>query len=174
MEYLLKKAGINHIQRIWNILQQAIERRKKDGSTQWQDGYPNLSVVNQDISKGAGYILTDGDIIVGYCAIFVNDEPSYANIKGKWLTDNDFIAYHRVAISDEYLGQGLAQLMLKHVEQIAIEKRIYSIKADTNFDNLGMLRIFEKLGYIYCGEVSYQGSLRRAFEKTLNTNNTSI
>ncbi len=26
---------------IWEILQDAILRRKKDGSNQWQDGYPN-------------------------------------------------------------------------------------------------------------------------------------
>lgn len=36
---------------IWEILQQAIERRRNDGSNQWQDGYPNLQTVENDIKK---------------------------------------------------------------------------------------------------------------------------
>jgi hypothetical protein len=39
---------------------------------------------------------------------------------------------------------------------------------DTNFDNLPMLNIFEKLGYTYCGEVYFRGSARRAYEKVLD------
>ncbi len=38
---------------------------------------------------------------------------------------------------------------------------------DTNFDNTPMLRILEKLGYTYCGEVYFRGSARRAYEKVL-------
>jgi len=43
---------------IWEILQQAIERRRKDGSKQWQDGYPNVQTVETDIEKGNGYVVT--------------------------------------------------------------------------------------------------------------------
>ena len=37
-EIRLRKAQIDEKDRIWNILQQAIERRRQDGSTQWQQG----------------------------------------------------------------------------------------------------------------------------------------
>lgn len=74
---------------------------------------------------------------------------------------------HRVAISDQYIGKGLAQIMLKYMEEYALSNNIYSIKADTNFDNAGMLKIFEKMGYSYCGEVTFRGTPRRAFEKVL-------
>lgn len=167
MDYNFKKAEKADIQDIWHILEDAIQLRKNEGSAQWQDGYPNLTVINNDVSKGAGYILTEEDTIIGYCAILINDEPEYSNIKGNWLTQGDFIVFHRVAISKDHLGKGLAQLMLKFIEQVALEKNIYSIKADTNFDNIGMLKIFEKLGYTYCGEVSFRGSSRKAFEKVL-------
>lgn len=167
MDYNFKKAEKADIQDIWHILEDAIQLRKNEGSAQWQDGYPNLTVINNDVSKGAGYILTEEDTIIGYCAILINDEPEYSNIKGNWLTQENFIVFHRVAISKNHLGKGLAQLMLKFIEQVALEKNIYSIKADTNFDNIGMLKIFEKLGYTYCGEVSFRGSSRKAFEKVL-------
>jgi GNAT superfamily N-acetyltransferase len=152
---------------IWHILEQAIARRKADGSDQWQDGYPNPQVVAEDIKNGYGYVLAAGDKIAGYVALLINDEPAYEDIKGKWLTSGDFVVYHRVAISDEFLGQGLAQQLLKHIEDYAAEKGINSVRADTNYDNKGMLRIFEKLGYVYCGEVFFRGGARKAFEKVL-------
>lgn len=167
MQYFFRKAIKDDQERIWNIIETAIGRRKEEGSTQWQDGYPNPEVIKADIDKNSGYVLTAGDTVVGYCAILINDEPEYANLKGNWLSDDDFVLYHRVAVSEEYLGQGLAQKMLKHVEDFARANNIRSIKADTNFDNIGMLRIFEKLGYTYCGEVSFRGSARMAFEKVL-------
>lgn len=167
MKPVFRKATTADLDQIWAILEKAIERRRADGSNQWQDGYPNQAVVGNDLEKGAGYVLTDGDTVAGYCAILINDEPEYANIKGEWLTNGDFVVYHRVAISESYLGKGLAQKMLQHIDDFALSHNIKSVKADTNHDNAGMLKIFEKLGYIYCGEVTFRSSPRKAFEKVL-------
>ncbi|SHM80362.1 L-amino acid N-acyltransferase YncA [Chitinophaga jiangningensis] len=167
MAYTFRQATRNDIPVIWTILQQAILRRKADGSEQWQDGYPNQAVVQQDIANGYGYVLTEGDTILGYTAVMINNEPAYADIQGKWLTDGDFVVYHRVAIDEGQLGKGLAQAMLKEIEGWALRHNVHSVRADTNFDNPGMLKIFEKLGYSYCGEVFFRGSARKAFEKVL-------
>ena len=168
MDYSFRKANLEDLPGIWEILKGAIQRRKEDGSDQWQDGYPNPEVIRNDIDRGVGYVLSDGDVIAAYCAILINDEPAYAALEGKWLTDGDFVVYHRVAVSEKHLGRGLAQQLLKHIEHFARQQGIISIKADTNFDNPGMLRLFEKLGYHYCGEVTFRGTPRKAFEKVLN------
>jgi GNAT superfamily N-acetyltransferase len=167
MAYELRKAKPEEQDVIWEILQHAIERRKQDGSNQWQDGYPNPAVVRNDIEKGYGFVLAEGDAIAGYCAILVNDEPAYQGIEGQWLTDGDFVVYHRVAISPDHLGKGLAQEMIRQIHGVALEQQIHSVKVDTNFDNAGMLKILEKMGYVYCGEVYFRGSARKAFEKVL-------
>lgn len=167
MNYLFRKATVNDIPQIWTIIQQAIVRRKNDGSQQWQDGYPNENVIRADISKGIGYVLTDDNTIVGYAAILFNDEPAYEQLNGTWLTNEDFTVVHRVAISDDYLGKGLAQKIFLFTEDLAIDNNIFSIKVDTNFDNFPMLKILEKLEYTYCGEVTFRGGIRKAFEKKL-------
>lgn len=167
MNYTFRKATAPDLDVIWNILQQAIARRKADGSSQWQDGYPNPTVIQNDINRGIGYVLTDDTVITGYCAVLENDEPAYNDIQGKWLTNGDFLVVHRVAVSDAYAGKGLGKTMMEKIEKLALDKNIISIKADTNFDNIAMLRTFEKMGYIYCGEVYFRGSARKAFEKRL-------
>jgi GNAT superfamily N-acetyltransferase len=167
MNYFFRKAITAEISTIWKILQQAIIRRNEDGSEQWQDGYPNLDVVKKDIEKGVGFVLTDGKDIIGYTAVLINDEPEYANLNGKWLSNNDFVVFHRVALSGNHLGKGLAKKILEFIEEYALNNNIYSVKADTNFDNFAMLKIFEKLGYHNCGKVYFRGSEREAFEKVL-------
>jgi RimJ/RimL family protein N-acetyltransferase len=166
-DYHFRKAKISEIPQIWDILRMAIIRRKEEGSDQWQDGYPNPEVVQKDIEKEAGFVLTEGETIVGYCAVLINDEPEYAKIEGKWLTNDDFVVFHRVAISEKYLGKGCAPKMINCIEDFAIKNNIYSVKADTNFDNIAMMKVFEKLGYTFCGNVYFRGGQRKAYEKVL-------
>ncbi|MES2389276.1 MAG: GNAT family N-acetyltransferase [Bacteroidota bacterium] len=167
MSITFRKAQNTDQHEIWQILQQGILRRKHDGSDQWQDGYPNLAVVQQDIEKGVGFVLTDSQNIIGYCAILINDEPAYDGIEGNWITTGSFVVFHRIVIADSFLGNGYARLIFKYIEDYALSKSVFSIKADTNFDNIVMLNLFQKLGYKYCGEVYFRGSPRKAYEKVL-------
>lgn len=166
-EIKLRKAEIKDAQIIWSILQQAIERRKQDGSTQWQQGYPNLETVKNDIANGFGYVMTvDGEIAV-YTALIMNDEPAYNSIKGAWLSNGDFVVVHRVAIDNRFAGQGMVKKLFDHIEEFTRSLGIQSIKVDTNFDNAAMLKILESKGYSYCGEVFLAGGIRKAFEKII-------
>jgi GNAT superfamily N-acetyltransferase len=166
-EIKLRKAEIKDRDTIWNIIQQAIERRRQDGSNQWQQGYPNLDTVENDIAKGFGYVLTvDGEIAV-YTALILNDEPAYSTIEGAWLSNGEFVVVHRVAIDEKFAGQGLAKKLFDHIEDFTREQEIQSIKVDTNYDNIAMLKILESKGYSYCGEVFLAGGMRKAFEKII-------
>lgn len=153
---------------IWAILQDAILQRKADGSDQWQDGYPNPQTIASDIEKNVGYVLVDDDLVVGYASVLVNDEPAYNDLQGAWLTQSDFVVFHRVAIAKSHIGKGLSYELLHHIETVARSLNIKSIRADTNFDNYAMMRVLENTGYRYCGEVLMRGSPRKAYEKVLN------
>lgn len=169
MKHEFRKATLTEVPQIWEILQQAIKRRKNDGSAQWQDGYPNEEIVKSDIEKGFAYVLTVDDEIAGYAAVIFNDEPAYDDIKGgAWLSNGEFVVIHRIAISDKQSGKGLAKLIMKFTEDIALKNNIFSVKVDTNFDNPAMIKTFEKAGYMYCGEVMLRDGLRKAFEKKLS------
>jgi GNAT superfamily N-acetyltransferase len=163
----LRKAQPSDLPIIWTIIQQAIAQRKRDGSDQWQNGYPNEQVLEEDISKGYGYVLTENDVVVAYAAVIFDIEPTYTDIKGKWLTDGDYVNVHRVATSDAVRGKGMATQLFRAIEELCLQHKVYSIKVDTNFDNVPMLKIMDRLNYTYCGEVMLCGSPRRAFEKVL-------
>lgn len=165
-ELSLRKATLNDVDRIWEILQKAIEKRKEEGSEQWQNGYPNIDVVQNDISNGFGYVIENKEnLIVGYVAIINEVEPAYTAIEGKWINNDTYLVVHRLAVAQNVTIKGLGSWTMTEIEKVAKSKNIHSIKVDTNFDNIPMLRIFEKLAYHYCGEVYFDGSPRKAFQK---------
>ncbi len=170
MIYNFRNAKASELPEIWTILQQAIARRKQDGSQQWQDGYPNPEVIKKDIEHNTGFVLTQNKHIAGYICIAINNEPAYNTIEGHWLSNTDYVVFHRLAISNDFIGKGLSKKILKYIEDYALKHRIFSIKADTNFDNTAMLSLFKKFEYQYCGQVYLRNSPRQAYEKVLKTN----
>jgi len=166
-KFEIRKATLADKGRIWEIIQQAIALRKEQGSRQWQDGYPNEDVVQSDIDKGYGHVVEVEDRIVGYVAVIFDVEPAYNDIDGKWLSDGPYVGIHRLASAQDPHMKGVGTGIMSGVEKIAADHGVYSIKVDTNFDNGGMLHVFEKLGYQYCGEVHFRGAARKAFEKLL-------
>jgi GNAT superfamily N-acetyltransferase len=164
---ILRKATAQDQTAIWAILQYAIEKRRLEGSRQWQDGYPNEESVRMDIEKGYGYVLEENATILLYAAILFDGEPAYEAIEGKWLTDGPYAVLHRIAASPMAKGKGVAYHLFHRVEALCLAQGIDSIKVDTNFDNAAMLKILSNLGYTYCGEVFFRGSARKAFEKVV-------
>lgn len=163
----LSKAEEKDLDLIWQIILYAKESRKADGSTQWQNGYPFRETILEDIRQGNAYVVRDESKVLGYVAVIFGKEEAYENINGKWLSDGDYCAVHRLAVSKTMKGKGLATKMLQEVENIARENGVLSIKIDTIFDNIPMLKIVEKLEYVYCGEVYQNNEPRKAFEKLL-------
>lgn len=167
---ILRKALLDELPIIWNILQEAIEQRKQDGSAQWQNGYPNEQVVLDDIKNGYAYVLIANNEVIAYAAIIFDIEPAYTNIIGKWLSVGDYLVIHRVATANKVKGKGVATQLFKLIEDLCHKSNVSSIKVDTNFDNVPMLKIMDRLGYTYCGEVYFNGSARRAYEKVISIN----
>lgn len=164
---ILRQARHDELPVIWRIIQQAIEQRRQDGSGQWQDGYPNENTINHDIQRGYGHVLLNEGAIIAYAAVIFDKEPAYEALAGNWLTTGDYVNIHRIAVANSVKGKGIATSLLALLEQLVVNREIYSIKIDTNFDNSPMLRILTKHGYSYCGEVQYRGTARKAFEKVL-------
>ncbi|MGC4021845.1 MAG: GNAT family N-acetyltransferase [Cyclobacteriaceae bacterium] len=84
------------------------------------------------------------------------------------FTNGDYVVVHRVATSNAVKGKGIATLLFKEIETLSKENKVYSIKVDTNFDNVPMIKILGRLGYTYCGEeIFFSGAMRKAYEKIL-------
>ena len=157
-------ADINDIMK---IIGQAQSYLKKMGIDQWQDGYPNTQVIEDDIKKGYSYVLVHKDKIIATVAISFDGEATYDHIyKGQWITDDRYVVIHRLAVGDIYKGQGLSSKIIEYIKDLCLDRGIYSIRVDTHRENLSMQRMLEKNEFEKCGIIYLEnGDERIAFER---------
>ena len=151
------------------LIEQGRSFLKSQGIDQWQQGYPDEACIRRDIQAEKGYFLTDGTAIAGYLCLDFDGEPSYRGIKGQWLTEADapYLVIHRLAFDSAFRGHGLTKAVFGLAEQLCMERQIFSIRVDTDGDNKIMQRVFQKIGFVYCGTIWFEGGDRLAYEKKL-------
>lgn len=166
-KYHLRLAEHSELQQIWEIIEAAKQQMYREGKQQWDENYPTIGNISNDIAHHYGYVLCDETQIVAYAAVVFDGEPTYEAIKGKWLSNNPYIVVHRLAVAESMKQKGIAFLFMKEIEKLCFEKEIRSFKVDTNFDNVYMQKLLSKCGFSYCGEIIYQHGSRMAYEKIL-------
>ena len=143
---------------------------KEQGVNQWQDNYPNMDIIRNDINNGHGYIVEDESQIIATLAISFDGEATYYKIyEGQWLSNGDYSVVHRLAIKKTRRGSDLSSFIMDSIETLCKDKGIYSIKIDTHRGNIPMQQYLIKNGFKYCGIIYLlDGDERLAFEKLLN------
>ena len=138
---------------------------------QWQNGYPNVTQIENDIKNNESYVVfNDENTIMATSMFTTNKEPTYKIIEGNWIINEDkkYGVIHRMAIKKDFRKLGLATFLFDEFHQQLKDKNIQSLKIDTHQDNFGMQSLIKKLGYKYCGIIytSYNAK-RLAFEKVI-------
>ena len=157
---MIRKANLRDLDQILLIVKQAQTYLANNNIDQWQDGYPNINVIGQDIERNQGFVIEENYQIIGY---FMLDkyEESYFDIDGNWLNDAPYIVIHRIAIADAYKSQGHASKVIDYVFDLLPNLRI-----DTHKDNIGMQNFLTKNGFQYCGIITLEsGAKRLAYQK---------
>ena len=165
----LRYTKLEDIERVMEIIKQAQHYFKEKGINQWQNGYPNAKVIENDIKNGHSFVLIKNNEIVGTIAISFEGEATYNKIfEGAWKSNDNYAVIHRIAVDQELKGIGLSSEMIKQTELMCNKKSVRSIKVDTHEDNQAMQRSLIKNGFDYCGVIYLaDGSKRVAFEKCL-------
>ena len=179
-----RKSTFDDIDIILEIIEKAKAELKKMGLDQWQKGYPNREVIESDVKKGISYVLEEiaennkkpGEKvfgkIVGTIVLSPEKEEPYSKIEGKWITDDDYMVVHRLAVDSGVKNKGLATKILEFSEGVCIENKILSLKADTHENNEPMKRLLAKNGFSFCGLIYLDrepdlGAKRTAYEKII-------
>lgn len=170
MEFIVARQ--EHLQEIWRITREAKAQLKRLGLNQWQSGYPSEDIWNRDIREEAAWLAVEDNKVLGAFAFQTTPDASYDEIEGKWLTDAAYASMHRVCVSDDSKGKGVAGKMFRYGFAMAEELGFHSVRIDTHPGNLPMQRALKKAGFILCGSIFLKGGCedgaeRIAFEKIL-------
>ena len=162
---IFRKATLEDLDTIAQMIGAASARLGAAGIDQWQRGYPNRQSVERDIDSGVGMVLCEGMTILVYGAVIFTGEPAYDDLTGgEWLTsEGDYACIHRLCVNEIFVGMGFSKQFMMAAEAMAAE-RVASIRIDTHPDNKIMQGLVARLGYSYCGDVVIE-SRRLAYEK---------
>lgn len=168
----LFKSKQNDIKEIYEIIKSGVKHQKKNDIEQWSFDSPWLKTIENDINNSNSYNLKDSktDKIIAIFTLIKGIDPTYINIyEGKWKYDDEYIAVHRVAISDEFRGNGLAKIVFKEIEEVCRDKKVSIIRIDTHKDNIMMRKAIEGANFEYAGIITAaNGTDRVAYEKKIN------
>lgn len=131
-----RRAQNSDVDKIVQILNDAISFLKESGSSQWQSGYPNRETVEEDIEKQVAWVLTVDNEVAGYAAVVIGRDSNYAKIDGEWNNDVDsYATIHRIAISSKFRGMHLTQFFLSNIISLTYAQEIHNFRIDTGEKN---------------------------------------
>lgn len=148
-EIYLRRAQAQDLAAIMKIIDDAKNLLKKNGSPQWQNGYPNRETFAQDIATQTNWVLINGNKVAATATLQLTPEPTYRNItQGQWQQpDEPYATIHRVAISSNYRGQGLSKLLFSNLLTVGQMQGIKNFRIDTHRNNKAMQHIVENFNF---------------------------
>lgn len=170
MEFVL--ATVEQLDEMCRITEEAKAQLRRIGIDQWQSGYPSRAVWASDIENEMAWLAVEDGKVMGVFAFQTTPDISYGEIDGAWLTDTPYASMHRVCVSDDCKGKGVAGRMFGHGFAMAKEQGFASVRIDTHPGNLPMQHALKKAGFVLCGAITLKGGCeaghgRIAFEKIL-------
>ncbi len=148
-EIYLRRAQLQDLPAIMKIIDDAKELLNKNGSPQWQNGYPNQETLTQDIAMQTNWVLINDNKVAATATLQLTPEPTYRNItQGQWQQpDEPYATIHRVAISSNYRGQGLSKLLFSNLLTVGQMQGIKNFRVDTHRSNKAMQHIAENFNF---------------------------
>lgn len=154
---------------VWEDLPQIMEiyararafMRETGNPTQWGDGYPQESLIRQDIAEGVSYVAEEKGELEAVFMFRQGEDPTYRVIEeGAWRNDAPYGVLHRIASMGRVRGAG-SRCIQWCFDQCG------NLRGDTHSDNKVMQHVLEKNGFVRCGRIYVaDGSPRIAYQKT--------
>lgn len=153
----IRLAQPGDLPRILELYAQARRFMAENGNpTQWNSGYPQVELLEDDIRQEQLYVVSDAQCIQGVFVFVLGEDPTYGYIEdGAWRSSAPYGTIHRIAGSGGIFAAALefSRRMCPH------------IRMDTHRDNAPMLHLAQKHGFRPCGTIYVKdGTPRVAFE----------
>lgn len=173
-EIFLRRAQVQDLDAIMQIIDDAKKFMKKSGSPQWQDGHPNREMFAKDIAMQTNWVLINDNDVAGTATLQLTPEPSYQVIShGQWARPNEpYATIHRVAINSKYRGQHMSGFLFSNLLTVGQMQGIKNFRLDTHQQNLPMQHLAESFNFRKRGTITVDDKLdprRIAYELNIGS-----
>jgi ribosomal protein S18 acetylase RimI-like enzyme len=154
------------IPEIMSLIHAAVKRMIAGGLYQWDEHYPNIDIITDDVKAHHLFKILEKDQIAGVMVLNEQYPPEYDDLV--WEDkEGKFIIVHRLCIHPDYQGQGYSKKLMRFAGEHAKKNGCSSIRLDTNTSNRRALALYDSLNYRRVGTVTFRMGLFQVFEKGL-------
>lgn len=152
---MIRKATLNDVNKIMEIIKSTVEEMKTYNNTQWDENYPQAIDFTEDIESGELYVESEEGEVKGF--ICVNNVEPKEYEKLSWASNDKAMVIHRMAVNPNFRQQGVGSKLIKFAEELALDNDVIYLKTDTYSINTKMNSLFKKCGFNLVGEMSFLG-----------------
>lgn len=152
---MIRKANLNDISNIMEIIKATVEEMKTYNNTQWDENYPQAKDFIDDVESGDLYVKDEFGHIKGFICVNFIEPAEYEGLN--WASTDKSMVIHRMAVNPEFRQQGVATEMMNFAEKLASDNNVVYLKTDTYSINTKMNSLFKKCGFNLVGEMSFLG-----------------
>lgn len=152
----IKFAETHDIKAVFELLSRCRDNLIEQRIFQWDDQYPKLEYVINDINKNSLAKLTDKNQLVGVISFDDFQEPEYKAVN--WQINCELTAViHRLAVDPMFQKKGYAGKLMNFAEKTISASGFQAVRLDAYSGNEMLSGFYEKLGYKKAGEVYFPG-----------------
>lgn len=153
----LRRARQDDLPKVKEIIEGAKKTLRDRGVDQWQRGYPNEAILEQDLAEGINYVLLLDGEVVGTAALQQGYDKNYQDItNGKWDGDSDvtYSIIHRIAVEPGHQGQHLSAALIQQLMTMSYSLGYEDVRIDTHPENLVMQHVIKANGFVEKGIIT--------------------
>lgn len=158
----IKKAKKENSEEILKLYKSLV----KSSGCAWDEYYPNMQNIEEDIKRDALYMAVENNKIVGVASAFEDNELIDLNCWRKDIQNSYELA--RIGVLQEYQNRGVAKKIIQYIEKDLLEKNVQGIRFIVSKTNPNAIKLYNSLEYECCGETSMYGIEWFCYEKRLS------
>jgi ribosomal protein S18 acetylase RimI-like enzyme len=165
---IIRKAKISDLKEIMEMYKSCVKGMIASGVDQWDDTYPDIETISQDLEKQSYYVAEEKEKIIGGINIDQNQDSTYLDIN--WGDKSDsFLVVHRLGVKEEFWNKKIGKDLMIFAENRVIEKGLKSIRLDTYSGNPKAMEFYRRLGYRELGSINLKPNKNEyyCFEKII-------
>ena len=165
---IIRKAKISDLKKIMLMYKSCVKGMIANGIDQWDDTYPDIDTINQDLEKQSYYVVEEKGEIIGGINIDQNQDKTYLDIDWEDKSDS-FLVVHRLGVKEEFWNKKIGKDLMLFTEKLVTEKGLKSIRLDTYSGNPKAMEFYRKLGYRELGSINLKPNKNEyyCFEKII-------
>lgn len=150
---IVRKAKTNDLDDIMMVYKSCVKGMIDLGIDQWDESYPNKTIISDDIKEQNYYVGIDNNEIIAGIKIDNQQDPTYLTIEWEDKS-NAFMVVHRLCSKTNVWNKGIGKKMMLFAEKLAIDNGKKSIRLDTYVNNPKAMEFYERLGYKKLGFIN--------------------